>query len=81
MSENDWWFVLLAFEVVGLWGQWIVGRRLWWGWAVVMVHSVPWFLVAITYGRYGAALMPLGWWAVNGWNLRKWWREYPRTAS
>lgn len=72
MTEQSWWLLLVVFEAVGLWGQWLVGRRLWWGWAVVMAHSVPWFAVSLAYGNWGAALMPPLWWSVNGWNLHKW---------
>ncbi len=75
MSEQSWWLVLLAFEAIGLWGQWVVGTNRWWGWGVVMLHSVPWFVFSLVYGNWGAALMPPLWWSVNGWNLRKWRRN------
>jgi len=75
LSEQTWWFVLLIFEAVGLWGQWVVGTRRWWGWGVVMLHSVPWFIFSLMYENWGAALMPPLWWSVNFWNLTKWKRN------
>jgi len=72
MTENLWWLVLLVFEAVGLWGSFQVGRGRWWGWGVVLAHSIPWFVVAVLYGPLGAALMPPLWWAVNGYNMFKW---------
>lgn len=72
MSEQSWWLVLFVFEIVGLSGQLVIGRGRWWGWLVVLVHSIPWFVVALAYGNFGAACMPPLWWAVNGFNMFKW---------
>ena len=81
MSEANWWFVLLLFEAVGLWGQWKVGSGRWWAWAVVMLHSVPWFIVCVAYQNYGAALMPPLWWTVNLMNLFRWKRNVSTTKT
>lgn len=72
MSSQGWWLVLLVFEMVGLWGQYQVGAGRWWGWAVVLLHSIPWFVFAVVSGSVGAALMPPLWWVVNGWNCWSW---------
>jgi hypothetical protein len=66
------WWILLVFEAIGLWGQTQVGNGRWWGWAVVLLHSIPWFVFCLVDGLWGAALMPPLWWIVNLRNLRKW---------
>jgi hypothetical protein len=75
MTYQSWWLVLVVFELVGLFGQFQIGRGRWWGWAVVIGHSIPWFVVACMYGPVGAVLMPPLWWLVNGFNMRKWYRS------
>lgn len=75
MTESDWWWVLLAFEIVGITGQWIIGSGRWWGWLIVLGHSIPWVIVAVTFERWGAAAMAPLWWTVNGINAYRWHRR------
>lgn len=69
------WIVLLIFEAVGLWGQWMIGSGYWWGWAVVLGHSIPWFVTNLLWGSPVAALMAPLWWSVNLSNLIRWRRQ------
>lgn len=66
------WAILLCFEAIGLWGQYVIGKGKWWGWAVVLGHSIPWFLSHLYFGSYVAALMAPLWWSVNGYNMYRW---------
>lgn len=75
MTESDWWWVLLAFEAIGVTGQWIVGSGRWWGWLIVLGHSIPWVIVAVTFDRWGAAAMAPLWWTVNSVNAYRWHRH------
>jgi hypothetical protein len=81
MSEQQAWLVLFCFEIVGLWGSWIVGSGRWWGWVIVMSHSIPWLIFSIIWGRWGAALMPPLWWIVQGSNAIRWRREEARASE
>ena len=75
MSESAWSWTLFAFEVIGITGMWIVGRRLWWGWLIVLLHSVPWFVYSLISERRGFTAMTLMWWTVNAWNMVRWKRS------
>lgn len=81
MSESTWTWVLFGAELVGMAGMLAVGRRHWWGWIVVLVHSVPWFIYAIGHDRPGFVAMSGLWWTVNGLNARRWFRHDLTRAS
>lgn len=72
---NGTWLILLGFEIVGLWGSWMVGSGRWWAWAVVLGHSIPWFVLNLDAGLWAAAAMAPLWWMVNGANLIRWRRS------
>lgn len=75
-AETVWPWVLFGFEIVGVVGNWVIGQRqLWWGWAIVLVHSIPWVVYSVIYGKPGFIAMAGLWWTVNALNLRKWWRD------
>jgi len=78
-AETTWTWVLFAFEVVGVTGMWLVGRKLWWAWAIVLVHSVPWLAYSLIYAKPAFVAMSLCWWVVNFVNMRKWKRELVET--
>lgn len=69
---NGTWLILLGFEIVGLWGSWMVGSGRWWAWGVVLGHSIPWFVLNLEAGLWAAAAMAPLWWAINGANLIRW---------
>lgn len=73
--SNEAWLLLLAFEILGLWGSWMVGSGRWWAWAVVLGHSIPWFVLNLAAGTWAAAAMAPLWWAVNAANLVRWHRS------
>lgn len=75
MDESTWTWVLFLFELVGISGMWLVGKKLWYGWAIVLVHSVPWFIYSLSYGKPGFIAMSVMWWIVNFLNMNKWRRE------
>jgi hypothetical protein len=72
VSETAWTWVLLLFEIVGLTGTWLVGNRKWYGWGIILVHSIPWFIYSIIYNKPGFIAMALMWWTVNFINMVKW---------
>jgi len=72
MSENTWTWILLFFEMIGLTGTFLVGNRKWYGWAIILAHSVPWFIYSIIYNKPGFIAMSFMWWTVNFINMMKW---------
>jgi hypothetical protein len=74
-AEHVWTWILFVFEIVGVIGMYVVGRRKWWGWAVVLTHSIPWFIYSVVYGKPGFIAMSFMWWIVNFTNMRRWYRE------
>jgi hypothetical protein len=72
MSEQVWTWLLFVFELVGITGMWVIGKKIWWGWAIVLVHSFPWFIYSVIYDKPGFIVMSLMWWSVNFLNMMKW---------
>jgi len=75
VSESFWTWVLFLFEIVGISGMWMVGRKVWWGWAIVLGHSIPWAIYSVSYERWGFVAMVGLWWSVNSVNMVRWKRE------
>lgn len=75
MTETQWTWLLFVMEVIGVAGMIVVGRKLWWGWLVVLLHSIPWFMYSLAYGKPGFIAMSGMWWLVNATNMVRWWRE------
>jgi hypothetical protein len=74
-AETVWTWVLFAFEVIGIGGMLIVGKKIWWGWAIVLSHSIPWFIYSLIYDKPGFIAMSFMWWIVNAINMLKWRKE------
>lgn len=74
-AETIWTWVLFTFEVIGITGMWIVGKKIWWGWAIVLTHSIPWFIYSLAYDKPGFIAMSFMWWIVNATNMIKWRKE------
>jgi hypothetical protein len=75
VSDAAWTWALFACELVGVTGMWFVGKKMWWGWAIVLVHSIPWFIYSVTHDKPGFLAMSGLWWTVNLVNMIKWRRE------
>lgn len=74
-AEHLWTWVLFLFELIGVFGMYMVGRLKWWGWLIVLTHSVPWFIYSLFYGKPGFIAMSFMWWTVNFLNMRKWYKN------
>jgi hypothetical protein len=72
MTETDWTWILFAAEIYGLTGMYLVGKKLWYGWAIVLTHSIPWFIYSIIYNKPGFIAMSLMWWTMYTINMIKW---------
>jgi hypothetical protein len=75
VGEQTWTWVLFSCEIVGVYGMWQVGKKMWWGWLIVLLHSIPWFVYSIGHDKPGFVAMSLLWWGMNFYNMRKWRRE------
>jgi hypothetical protein len=76
-AETTWTWVLFAFEVIGITGTFFVGRKYWWGWLIILLHSIPWFIYSSIYGKPGFIAMSFMWWGMNFYNMMRW-REQSR---
>lgn len=74
-AETTWTWVLFFFELIGITGMWFVGRKFWWGWLIVLLHSIPWVIYSVIYGKPGFIAMSVMWWTVNAVNMTKWRKE------
>lgn len=76
MSEQAWGWVLFGCELVGITGVAIAGRKLWWGWLVVVAGvSVPWMTYSITTQKWGFLALSALWMTVNLSNAVRWKRR------
>lgn len=64
-----WSFVLAA---IGIFGLYIAGKQIWWGWAVGLGVQVLWIAFALTTGQYGFILSALAYGWVYGKNALAW---------
>lgn len=74
-AETIWTWVLFVFEITGITGMWFVGKKIWWGWGIVLIHSIPWFIYSLIYGKPGFIAMSFMWWTINFINMQKWRKE------
>jgi len=85
MSETAWTWMLVGFEVVAIGGLWLVGARKWWGWAMVLASSLPWFTYSIVFNKPGFTAMSLLYITTHTTNLVRWRRQHrsqpPATAG
>lgn len=77
-AEIVWTWVLFCFEVIGITGTFFVGRKYWWGWLIVLLHSIPWFIYSYYYSKPGFIAMSFMWWTMNFYNMMRW-RSQDRT--
>jgi hypothetical protein len=72
MGDTGWTWFLFVMEIVGVCGMFAVGRLHWWGWLIVLLHSVPWFVYSIGHDKPGFIAMSLMWWITHAYNMMKW---------
>lgn len=75
-AETVWTWVLFLFEILGVTGTFFVGKKYWWGWGIVLAHSIPWFIFSLIYEKPGFIAMSFMWWTMNCYNMIKWRKEY-----
>jgi hypothetical protein len=73
-----WPWILLCFELVGVFGQWSISRGHWWGFVVVLLHSYPWAVYSVVTGQPGFLVMFVLWQIVNGAGAVRWYRNRTR---
>ncbi len=71
-SEAIWTWILLGCELVGITGMLLVGARKWWGWALVLAHSMPWLAYSIAFHKPGFIAMSVMWIGTHTHNMRLW---------
>lgn len=64
-----------TLEGVGLFGAAIVGRKRWWGWAILLVNTVLWGVYAIESHQYGFMVASFFYAPLYARNLIKWLKE------
>jgi hypothetical protein len=72
MSDTTWTWILFVMEIIGVSGMVFIGRHYWWGWLIVLLHSIPWFIYSISHNKPGFIAMSAMWWTVNAYNMIKW---------
>lgn len=75
MTDAAWTWLLFGMEIVGASGMLFVGRRFWWGWLVVLLHSIPWLVYSVIHDKPGFIAMTSLWWTINAFNAHKWRKE------
>ena len=78
MSDDEWGWLLLAAELVGLaaMSQLVGRRRLWWGWLVVFCAvSVPWLTYSLSTARWSFLVLSVLWAGVHLTNAHRWRRR------
>ena len=64
-----------VLEGVGLLGAFVVGRKLYWGWAILLVNTVLWGVYAIESRQYGFIMASFFYAPLYSRNLIKWFKE------
>lgn len=80
MTDSTWTWLLFAMELVGVTGLLAVGRHHWWGWAILLAHSIPWLAYSIGHHKPGFVAMTALWWTTHLHNAIRWRRHNPRNT-
>ena len=75
MNDATWTWILFAMEIIGVAGMLVVGKKIWWGWLIVLLHSIPWFIYSISHNKPGFIAMSAMWWISHAYNMTKWRKE------
>lgn len=76
MTDTTWTWLLFAMETIGIAGMIAIGRHHWWGWAIVLTHSIPWAIYSLTHNKPGFLAMTLLWWTTHLWNTTRWYKQH-----
>lgn len=80
-NETIWTWVLLGCELVGITGMLLIGARKWWGWALVLAHSMPWLAYSVVFNKPGFIAMSVMWIATHTRNMFIWRKSIKPTAE
>jgi hypothetical protein len=80
-NESIWTWILLGCELVGITGMLLVGARKWWGWALVLAHSMPWLAYSIVFNKPGFVAMSVMWIGTHTRNMHVWRKNNISTTS
>ena len=72
MSEQVMTWGLLSVELLAMGGLWVVGKRRWWGWLLVLVSSLAWAGYGLAQGTYAFVVMSGLWAAMHIRNMLLW---------
>ena len=61
-----------VLEGIGLLGAFVVGRKRWWGWAILLVNTVLWGVYSIQSHQYGFIMASVFYAPLYTRNLIKW---------
>jgi nicotinamide riboside transporter PnuC len=64
-----------ALEGIGLLGAFVVGRKRWWGWVILLVNTVLWGVYATESHQYGFMVASFFYAPLYARNLIKWLKE------
>ncbi len=80
-NESMWTWILLGCELVGISGMLLIGARKWWGWALVLAHSLPWLAYSIVFHKPGFIAMSVMWIGTHARNLHVWRKNNSPTTA
>lgn len=80
-NEAIWTWILLGCELVGITGMLLVGARKWWGWALVLAHSMPWLAYSIVFNKPGFIAMSVMWIGTHTRNMHLWRKSNKSTTQ
>lgn len=64
--------MLAGFELGAVAGFFVVGYKIWWGWAIVLLSSIAWLVYSITFNKPGFIVMSIIWGVAHTRNMIKW---------
>ena len=71
---SPWWS--WGLSAIGIFGLYIAGRKLWWGWLVGIGVQIPWIIYAVVTDQPGFIASGLAYGLVYARNALDWYREH-----
>jgi len=65
-----------VLEGVGLFGALVVGRKLYWGWCILLVNTILWGVYSIESHQYGFIMASFFYAPLYSLNLIKWFKGH-----